>query len=133
MPSSDDPQEAQRSEETPPPRRRTLRDGALMDHQIQEAMNRGDFDNLPGKGKPLDLDSRSGGADAIVAGILKEANVAPEWVHLSRQIDEAKQHVAGALEGAARRASDHRQAAEALLHRWRQATGSPRETSWLAR
>jgi DnaJ-like protein len=133
MPSSDQTREAQSSEETPPPRRRTLRDGALMDHQIQEAMNRGAFDNLPGKGKPLDLDPRSGGADAIVAGILKEANVTPEWVQLSRQIDESKQQIAGALEGAPRRASEHRQAAEALLHRWRQATASPRETSWLAR
>src|SRR5947208_5918901 len=115
MPSSDDPREAQSCEETPPSRRRPLRDGALMEQQIQEALNRGDFDNLPGKGKPLDLDPRSGGADAIVAGILKEANVAPEWVQLSRQIDEAKQRIAGDLEGAPRRASEHRQVAEALL------------------
>src|SRR3954452_3047682 len=113
MSPSDNPQDVPRSEEAPLPRRRSLRDGALMDHQIQEAMNRGDFDNLPGKGKPLDLDPRSGGADGIVAGILKEANVAPEWVQLARQIDESKQQIAGALEGASQRASEHRQAAEA--------------------
>src|SRR4051794_28252704 len=112
MPSSDESQQTQSSEETPPPRRRALRDGALMDHQIQEAMNRGAFDNLPGKGKPLDLDPRSGGADAILAGILKEANVAPEWVQLSRQIDDSKQQIAGELAGAPRRAAEHRQAAE---------------------
>src|SRR5205823_10699033 len=93
MPPADDLRNEQASEAPPAPRRRSLRDGELTDHQIREAMSRGEFDNLPGKGKPLDLDPRKGTADAIVAGMLKEANVAPEWVHLSRRIDEAKQQV----------------------------------------
>ncbi len=29
--------------------------GTIAENQIREAMERGDFDNLPGKGKPLDL------------------------------------------------------------------------------
>jgi len=28
-----------------------------VDEQIREAIARGEFDNLPGKGKPLDLDA----------------------------------------------------------------------------
>jgi len=51
---------------------------------IQEAQKQGVFDNLPGKGKPLHLDPSP---DAVVKGLLKEANVKPEWIEVAGEID----------------------------------------------
>ncbi|MFO7173043.1 MAG: DUF1992 domain-containing protein [Bacillota bacterium] len=57
-----------------------------VEEQIQEAMARGDFDNLPGKGKPLDLTENPFEKDWLVHHILKNASVAPEWIELRREI-----------------------------------------------
>jgi hypothetical protein len=133
MPLSDDQRNANSAGETPPQRRRFFRDGELLDSQVREAMERGDFDDLPGKGKPLQLDPRTNNADAIVAGILKEANAAPEWVHLSRRIDQLKEQLAAELEAARSHATESRAVAAALLERWRYASAQTPESSWLAR
>lgn len=59
-----------------------------MEQVIREAQARGDFDNLPGKGKPLSLNDPDpyGGLEAQMYGYLKAAGFAPEWVELRRQI-----------------------------------------------
>ena len=117
-----EPVDEQREEEARPPRTRgPLEDGRLADHQIREAMRRGEFDNLPGRGKPLNLDPRASSGDALVAGILKEANVVPEWIELARRIDEQREQLARETEAARARFAEHRAAAEALLTRWRAA------------
>lgn len=57
-----------------------------LEKTITEAQEEGKFDDLPGKGKPLVIDTSP---DAVVRGLLKEANVslAPEWARLATDID----------------------------------------------
>ena len=61
---------------------------AVIEERIQEAMRRGDFDNLPGAGRPLDLDD-----DRLVPPelriafrVLKNAGLAPPEVLVRREI-----------------------------------------------
>lgn len=61
----------------------------LVENQIIKAQQRGDFDNLEGAGKPLnlednpfeDLDSR------MAFKILKDNGFAPYWIELGKEID----------------------------------------------
>lgn len=66
---------------------------AIAERKIREAMEEGLFDNLPGKGKPLDLDDDplTPAHLRIVHHVLKNANVVPEWVLREREIETAKQ------------------------------------------
>lgn len=57
-----------------------------VEEQIQEAMAQGKFDNLPGRGRPLDLSQDPFEQDWLVHHILKNANVLPEWAELRRAI-----------------------------------------------
>lgn len=58
-----------------------------VEEQIEEAMARGDFDRLPGKGKPLDLSGDPWSEkDWLVNHILANAHVLPEWVELGKEI-----------------------------------------------
>ena len=58
-----------------------------IDQQIREAQERGEFDNLPGKGRPLDLTPNPYAQDQELAfKILKDAGYAPEWIELDRAI-----------------------------------------------
>jgi DnaJ family protein C protein 28 len=58
-----------------------------IDQQIREAQERGEFDNLPGKGKPLDLASNPYAQDQELSfKILKDAGYAPEWIELDKEI-----------------------------------------------
>src|SRR3954468_567944 len=57
-----------------------------LEKVITEAQQEGKFEDLPGKGKPLVIDTSP---DAVIKGLLKEANVslAPEWARLATDID----------------------------------------------
>lgn len=58
-----------------------------IDQQIREAQERGDFDNLPGAGKPLDLVANPFAQDHELAfKILKDSGYAPEWIELDKAI-----------------------------------------------
>jgi DnaJ family protein C protein 28 len=58
-----------------------------IDQQIREAQERGDFDNLPGSGKPLDLVSNPYAQERELAfKVLKDAGYAPEWIELDKAI-----------------------------------------------
>jgi hypothetical protein len=63
-----------------------------VDEKIEEAIARGEFDNLPGKGKPLDLDAYFATPEHLRMGysILKSADVIPEEMELVRQIEALK-------------------------------------------
>ena len=63
-----------------------------IDEKIEEAIARGEFDNLPGKGKPLDLDAYFATPEDLRLGysVLKNANVIPEEIELLRQIEALK-------------------------------------------
>jgi hypothetical protein len=59
-----------------------------FDEKIKEAIARGEFDNLPGKGKPLDLDAYFATPEHLRIGysIVKSADIIPEEVELLKQI-----------------------------------------------
>ena len=63
-----------------------------VDEKIKEAIARGEFDNLPGKGKPLDLDAYFTTPEHLRMGysILKSADIIPEEMELLRQIEGLK-------------------------------------------
>jgi hypothetical protein len=78
---------------------------AVVEERIQEAMRRGDFDDLPGAGKPLDLDD-----DPLVPPelrvayrILKNAGFVPPEVHERREIAELEAALAEAADVAERK------------------------------
>jgi hypothetical protein len=64
----------------------------IVDEKINEAITRGVFENLPGKGKALDLDAYFATPEHLRMGysILKSADIIPEEIELLRQIEELK-------------------------------------------
>lgn len=60
------------------------------EQQIQEAIDEGKFDNLPGSGKPIvfDDDPMTPPHLRLANRILKNANVLPEWIELQKQIEQ---------------------------------------------
>jgi DnaJ homologue, subfamily C, member 28, conserved domain len=62
------------------------------DEKIKEAIARGEFDNLPGEGKPLDLDAYFATPEHLRMGysILKSADIIPEEMELLKQIEGLK-------------------------------------------
>ncbi|MBI3972550.1 MAG: DUF1992 domain-containing protein [Chloroflexi bacterium] len=62
--------------------------GSHVDRMIQEAQQRGEFDNLPGTGKPLQLDDDNPyeAEWATAFRVAKNAGAAPLWVELDREI-----------------------------------------------
>ncbi len=74
-----------------------------IDRAIRNAQQRGDFDDLPGAGKPLQIYSNPLAPEWDVAsGILKDAGVAPFWVELDKEILAEVAALAEMREGAAR-------------------------------
>jgi hypothetical protein len=63
-----------------------------VDEKIKEAIAKGEFDNLPGKGTPLDLDAYFAAPEHLRMGysILKGADIIPEEMELLRQIEGLK-------------------------------------------
>ena len=77
---------------------------ALVEERIQEALRRGDFDNLPGAGRPLALDD-----DCLVPPevriayrILKNAGFVPPEVLERREIAELEEALAAIQDAVAR-------------------------------
>ena len=67
----------------------------VAERRIQEAIDEGKFDNLPGKGQPLNLDEdMSTPAHLRVANrILKNAGVLPDWMQLDAEIDREREEL----------------------------------------
>lgn len=68
----------------------------LVEDLIQEAMNKGEFKDLPGMGKPLkeNTNTRNPYVDFVtykLNEILIENGFTPEWIQLSKEIREQKQ------------------------------------------
>ena len=58
-----------------------------IEEQIREAQARGDFDNLPGTGKPLNLDENPFTGDKAMAySLLKQNGYAPPEIELAKEI-----------------------------------------------
>lgn len=65
----------------------------IVEALIKEAMERGEFDNLPGKGKPIDLTEYFETPEEIriANSVLKNAGIAPREADLLKEIAELKQ------------------------------------------
>ena len=65
----------------------------IVEALIKEAMERGEFDNLPGKGKPIDLTEYFETPEEvrIANSVLKNAGMTPREVDLFKEIAELKQ------------------------------------------
>jgi hypothetical protein len=63
---------------------------SLIDQQIRAAEAAGQFRNLPGAGKPLDLGDDKDVPDELRVGfrMLKNAGYAPPWIELQKSIRE---------------------------------------------
>jgi hypothetical protein len=63
-----------------------------VNKQIEEAMERGEFANLPGEGKPLKLDTNPylTPQARMVNRLLKENGFAPRWIELKKEIKQEK-------------------------------------------
>jgi len=62
--------------------------GIVAERQIKEAMDAGEFDNLPGMGQPLDLDDSPFETvqQRIVNRILKNSGAVPEWIQTDKDL-----------------------------------------------
>ncbi len=71
----------------------------IAEERIQEAMARGEFDHLPGAGKPLPEDDLPGVPPELRMAyrILKNAGYVPEEVRLRREIADVHQLLAEGL------------------------------------
>jgi len=60
---------------------------SALDQSIADAEKRGDFDNLPGHGKPIQFNANplTGEVD-VGMGLLKGAGFAPGWIELDKEI-----------------------------------------------
>ncbi len=84
----------------------------IAEQRVADAIARGEFDNLPGAGQPLEIDD-----DSLVAPdlrvayrLLKNAGYVPDEVRLLAELRSAEQLLAGAL------GAEERAAASARLH-----------------
>ena len=77
----------------------------IAEQRIREAIERGEFERLPGRGAPLDLDDDPLLPDdlRVAYRILKNAGYAPAEVHSLRQTGNLKRWLESAPEGEARR------------------------------
>ena len=68
----------------------------LVDEMIREAMARGEFDNLPGHGKPQNLDSYFAAPEDLrmAWSVLKNAGYLPEEAQLMKDIAALKERLA---------------------------------------
>jgi hypothetical protein len=68
----------------------------LAEEKIKEAIDNGEFDNLPGKGQPIDLEAYFATPEDVRLGysVLKSAGCAPEEVVLMKEIESLKERLA---------------------------------------
>jgi hypothetical protein len=81
----------------PNPERRLEEWRIKADESIQEAMQEGLFDNLPGAGKPIQWDTHSDGEDWLANHMLKNAGYVPAWIEDAKAIDEERAAVMAEL------------------------------------
>ena len=72
----------------------------IVEGLIQEAMKRGEFDNLPGKGKPIDLTEYFETPEEVrlAHSVLKTAGMTSREVDLLKEIAELKQVLEAVLD-----------------------------------
>ncbi len=83
---------------------------SAVDKQIREAEERGEFDNLPGKGKPLNLQSWDD-EWGLAYHVLKQAGETLPWIALGREIEAAQARLQDLLRRAPLIPADERERA----------------------
>jgi DnaJ family protein C protein 28 len=100
---SDDPEEEKRSTGSEKPTRRRVpplpRWDSVMDELIEDAIRSGAFDDLPGKGKPLNLSNNPHSRESQLAyQLLKDNNYTLPWIAKRKEvqgsIDELREEMA---------------------------------------
>ena len=73
----------------------------IVEEQIRRAIADGEFENLRGKGKSLELESYFQTPESLrmTYSILKSAEFVPEEVRLMKEIDAAKQELSSCADG----------------------------------
>jgi len=66
-----------------------------IEERIREAIEAGEFDNLEGAGKPLDLDAYFNTPEDLRMGysVLKSAKIVPEEIDRLKEIGELKEQI----------------------------------------
>ncbi len=84
----------------------------IAEQRVAEAIARGEFDNLPGAGRPIELDDDSLVPPELRVAyrLLRNAGFVPEEVRLLAELRSAEQLLAGAL------GEEERAVASARLH-----------------
>lgn len=75
-----------------------------IEEQIRKAIAEGEFDNLPGKGKPLDLDGYFQAPEdlRLCYSILKNGDFVPEEVELLKDIESLREQLKSCCDEAQR-------------------------------
>lgn len=74
---------------------------SAIDKQIREAEERGDFENLPGRGRPLRLESWDD-EWGLAYHVLKQAGETLPWISLGRDIEAAEEKLRRLLDDASK-------------------------------
>jgi hypothetical protein len=99
-----------------------------VDRAISDAQERGEFDDLPGHGKPLQLDDDAyAGEWALGFRVLKNAEMAPLWMELDREINALRAEMHTIVEQATRQ----EQAVPGTLGATAEPMEAPPRTPWL--
>jgi hypothetical protein len=71
-----------------------------IEEKIREAIERGEFDNLPGHGKPLDLDAYFNTPEDLrmAFAMLRSNQFVPEEVEIMKEIEALRSKIANASE-----------------------------------
>ena len=69
--------------------------GSFIEKQIQQAIAEGKFDNLEGKGKPINLDAYFATPEDVRVGysVLKSQKFAPEEAYRLKEIGDLKEQI----------------------------------------
>ncbi|MDA8218195.1 MAG: DUF1992 domain-containing protein [Dehalococcoidales bacterium] len=68
----------------------------IADAKIRKAMEDGEFENLPGQGRPLEVEDLSAIPEEYRAGykVLKNAGIVPQEVQLRKEIADLQERIA---------------------------------------
>ena len=72
---------------------------SLVDRLLQDAQEAGKFDNLPNAGKPLQFEDETHIPEELRMAhrLLKEHDLAPDWIMLGREIDLVREKLLGRM------------------------------------
>jgi hypothetical protein len=76
----------------------------LAENRIREAMEKGEFDNLPGEGRPLDLDAYFAlpAEQRLAYSVMKNARLIPEELQLFGEAEALKEQIEACADEAGR-------------------------------